>query len=151
MKHLYGPRFRRLHCSTDRIMTDSLAQMDLTASQGRIMGYLACSPQPPCPRDIEEHFRLSHPSVSGTLSRLEKKGFIELRPDELDHRCKRIHMLPKGAQCHARIEGIIARIERQVTAGFTGEEQAQFTRLLDRAIQNLDAYPCEIFREEETE
>ena len=34
--------------------------------------------------------------MSGILSRLEKKGFIELRPDPADKRCKRIYVLDKG-------------------------------------------------------
>ena len=95
----YGHKLRVLHWCTDQAMTGALARMDLTAAQGHIMGYLAHSPNPPCSRDIEEAFQLSHPTVSGLLSRLEKKGFIEFRPDEKDRRCKRIHMLPKGQAC----------------------------------------------------
>ena len=149
MKHYYGPRFRLLHWCNDQILNDALAQMDLTASQGRIMGYLAHRAQPPCSKDIEEHFRLSHPSVSGTLSRLEKKGFIAFRPDEHDRRCKRIHILPKGVACHEQIEQVISGIEQQVVAGFTSAEQAEFSKLLDRAIQNMGVNPCKPFHKEE--
>ena len=84
----YGHLARILHWCTDQSMTNALAQMDLTAAQGHIMGYLAHQKQPPCPKDIEEAFHLSHPTVSGLLSRMEKKGFIELRPDPNDRRCK---------------------------------------------------------------
>lgn len=150
MKHHFGPRFRILHWCSDQILSDALAQMDLTASQGRIMGYLARrSHQPPCARDIEEHFHLSHPSVSGTLSRLEKKGFIEFRPDETDRRCKRIHILPKGIACHEKIEEIITSIEQRVVSDFTPEERTQFSELLDRAIQNMGTSPCKPFPKEE--
>lgn len=135
---LYGPRFRALHCCTDQIMSDALSQMELTASQGRVMGFIARQPSPPCPRDIEEHFHLSHPSVCGTLSRMEKKGFIEFRPDESDHRCKRIFMAPKGMECCARMHQVIDSIENRVVTGFTPEEQAVFSDLLDRAIRNIN-------------
>lgn len=150
MKHFYGPRFRMLHWCTDQIMNDALAQMDLTASQGRIMGFLVHSPHPPCARDIEDHFHLSHPSVSGTLTRMEKKGFIAFQPDQADRRCKRIYLLPKGIECHERMERVIAGIEQQVVADFTAEEQAEFSRLLDRAIQNMGFSPCKPFFKEET-
>lgn len=149
MKHIYGPRFRLLHWCTDQIMNDALAKMDLTASQGRIMGYLVRQPQPPCARDIEEHFHLSHPSVSGTLTRLEKKGFIAFHPDEFDRRCKRIHVLPKGIECHERLEQVIRGIEQQVVSGFTADEQSEFSRLLDRSIQNMGCNPCKPFHKEE--
>ena len=77
MKKHYGPRLKMLHCCTDQAITSSLAEMELTAAQGHIMGFLAHQKEPPCPRDIEEAFQLSHPTVSGLLSRLEKKEFIE--------------------------------------------------------------------------
>lgn len=142
MRHFYGHRFRILHWCTDQIMTDALAKMDLTASQGRIMGYLAHRSDPPCAKDIEEHFHLSHPSVSGTLSRLEKKGFIAFFTDEADRRCKRIRILPKGMECHERMEQVIFGIEQQIVSGFSAGEQAQFSVLLDRATQNMGCCPC---------
>lgn len=151
MKHVYGPRFRILHWCTDQIMNDALARMDLTASQGRIMGYLAHRTDPPCARDIEEHFHLSHPSVSGTLNRLEKKGFIAFFSDEADRRCKRIHVLPKGMECHEQMEQVICGIEQQVVSGFSAQEQSDFSRLLNRAIENLGCGCGPCHKEEHSE
>ncbi len=142
MQKNFGPRFRLLHWCNDQILSDALAQMDLTASQGRIMAYIAHSPEPPCARDIEEHFHLSHPSVSGTLSRMEKKGFLTFLPDENDRRCKRIHILPKGRQCQEWMAQTIQELERKLVADFSEEERAQFSAFLDRAIQNMGVKPC---------
>ena len=96
MQKLYGPLLRMLHSCTNQSITHALEKMELTGAQGHIMGFLARSKTAPCPRDIENAFHLSHPTVSGLLSRLEKKGFIEFRADDHDRRCKRIHVLPKG-------------------------------------------------------
>ena len=137
MKKHYGSRFRMLHCCTDQLMNEALAQMDLTSSQGRILGFLARHPEPPCCRDLEEHFHLSHPSVSGTLRRLEKKGFIQFRPDPNDHRCKQIYFLPRGQECHQQILQTIQSIEQRVVRDFTPEEQELFSQLLDRATVNM--------------
>lgn len=138
-----------MHWCIDRYLTEALAKMDLTASQGRIMGLIARQESPPCPRDIEEEFGLSHPSVSGTLSRLEKKDFIQCRPDPEDRRCKRIYIQPKGAQCHERMVREISQIERQVVAGFSPEEEETFTRLLDRAIRNMGGACASCDKEED--
>ena len=121
---------RVLHWCTDQVMTQALAQMDLTSSQGHIMGYLAHRQDPPCSRDIEEHFQLSHPTVSGLLARLEKKGFIQFRPDEVDRRCKRIYILPKGRECIDTMRRTIDEHEQRMVQGFTDEEKAQFAQLL---------------------
>lgn len=148
-KH-YGHQARILHWCTDQAITRALEEMDLTSSQGHIMGYLSRQKMPPCPKDIEEEFRLSHPTVSGLLSRLEKKGFIELRPDVHDRRCKRIFVLPKGKECHDQMHHAIMSIETQVVSGFTEAEQLQFEEFLDRAIANMGGYPQHKVRKEET-
>ena len=101
------------------------------------MGFLARSKTPPCPKDIEEAFHLSHPTGSGLLSRMEKKGFVELRPDENDRRCKRIYVLPKGIECQQQIWQSILDIEQQLVSGFSPEEMELLSKLLDRAIDNM--------------
>ena len=138
----YGHALRILHWQLDQTVTNALAQMDLTAAQGHIIAFLIHRPDPPCSRDIEEAFQLSHPTVSGLLSRLEKKGFIEFRPDEADRRCKRIYVLPKGHACHETIHRIIAENEAKVVEGFTEEEKAKFAAYLRRAISNMGPAPC---------
>ena len=147
----YGHLVRILHWCTDQIMTAALDEQELTASQGHIMGYLSLQAEPPCPRDIEEAFHLSHPTVSGILSRLEQKGFLQLCPDPNDRRCKRIHVLPKGTQCHDTMHRIIRENEQRMVQDFTPEEKEQFAVLLQRAISNMGGGPCHRQKQEETE
>ena len=138
----YGHYIRILHSSTDQAMTNALTSMELTAAQGHIMGYITHRKTPPCARDIEEAFQLSHPTVSGLLSRLEKKGFIAFQPDEADRRCKRIYVLPKGLELNETMHRTILTTEEQLVQGFTDEEKEQFTQLLLRAIHNMGESPC---------
>lgn len=144
MKLSNGPRLKILHCRTDQLITNALAEMDLTAAQGHILAFLTHHQEAPCPKDIEDAFHLSHPTVSGLLSRMEKKEFISIRPDQQDKRCKRIYLLPKGSACHSSMLDVFASIEQQLTKDFTPEEQTVFADLLNRAIQNMGgkAYPC---------
>ena len=141
---------RILHWCTDQSMTAALDKMDLTAAQGHIMGYLTHRTDPPCPRDIEEAFRLSHPTVSGLLSRLEKKGFIQLRPDETDRRVKRIYPLPKARELTETMHATIAASEAKLTQDFTEEEKELFAQLLQRAIRNVGVQSCSRRHKEET-
>ncbi|MBQ8835172.1 MAG: MarR family transcriptional regulator [Oscillospiraceae bacterium] len=130
-------------------MSNALAAMELTAAQGHIMGYLAHRKDPPCPRDLEEAFHLSHPTVSGLLSRLEKKDFIALRTDENDRRCKRIYVLPKGREYQETMHKTILANEEKLVQGFTDEEKEQFAQLLNRAIRNMGGNPCKRKHKEE--
>lgn len=145
----YGHYLRILHSSTDQAMSAALASMELTAAQGHIMGYITHRPQPPCARDIEQAFQLSHPTVSGILTRLEKKGFIEFRPDEADRRCKRIYILPKGMELDETMHRTIRATEDRLVQDFTPEEKEQFTQLLLRAIHNMGESPCKRKHKEE--
>ena len=148
----YGHLLRILTGCMENDMNNALSSMELTTAQGHIMGYLAQRPQPPCPRDIEEMFHLSHPTVSGLLNRLERKGFIQLRPDENDRRCKRIYVLPKGRQLHETMGRVIEENEARLVREFSGEERELFARLLQRAIENMGATTCiRIFKEESDE
>jgi len=145
----YGHLIRILHWCTDQVMTAALEKQELTAAQGHIMGYLSRQEQPPCPRDIEEAFHLSHPTVSGLLSRLEQKGFIQQCTDPKDRRCKRIQLLSKGLQCHDTMHRIIQENEERMVQDFTPEEKEQFAALLQRAITNMGGGPCQRHCKEE--
>lgn len=147
----YGHMFRILHCAISQTVTQAMMEMELTSAQGRIMGFLAMQKDPPCAKDIEENFNLSHPTVSGILARLEKKDFIEFRPDQQDKRCKRIYMLPKGTDCNERIYRTIQENEGLIVRGFSQEEMAQFADLLTRAANNLGCAPQLHFDKEEQE
>lgn len=151
MNPKYGRYLRILHSSTAQSVTAALASMDLTASQGHIMAFITHRQDPPCPRDIEEAFQLSHPTVSGLLSRLEQKGFIEFRPDENDRRSKRIYVLPKGMELDETMHRTILATEEQLVKDFTPEEKAQFAEFLLRAIHNMGESPCKRKHKEETQ
>ena len=138
----YGHLIRILHWCTDQSMTAALEKMELTAAQGHIMGFLSRQTPPPCPRDLEEAFHLSHPTVSGILSRLEQKGFIRLQTDPNDRRCKRIYIQPKGQECHQTMHQTIQFNESQLVQGFTPEEKELFAVFLQRAITNMGGSPC---------
>lgn len=149
MRNPYGYYIRVLENCTQQAMNNALASMDLTAAQGHIMAYITHREEPPCPRDIEERFQLSHPTVSGILSRLEQKGFIEMRPDQHDRRCKRIYVLQKGLQLNETMHQTIHATEEKMVHDFTQEEKEQFQVLLKRAIHNLDGCLCRKRHKEE--
>ena len=130
-------------------MTAALAKMDLTAAQGQIMGFLTHQDRPCCHRDIEAVFHLSHPTVSGLLARLERKGFIALRPDPEDRRRKLIEIRAKGRECLDTMHRTIMDTEARIVQGFSEEEKAQFTSFLERAIHNMG--PCKQTDKQDTQ
>lgn len=149
MQFSYGSLVRVLYWGTHQCFTRALEEMELTPAQGHVMGFLSHQDQPPCPRDVEEALHLTHPTVSGILSRLEQKGFVELKPDAADRRCKRIYVCAKGQACHQHMKKNMQQIEGQMVQDFTPQEQEQFARLLQRAIANMGIAPDPTYPKEE--
>ena len=149
MRTYYGHLARVLHACTDQAVTAALTQMDLTAVQSHVLGYITHRAEAPCPRDIEEAFQLSHPTVSGILSRLEQKDFIELKPDPQDRRCKRIYIRPKGLELNEMMHSAIRSMEEKIVQDFSDEEKELFASLLRRAIDNMGGNPCKRKHKEE--
>lgn len=145
-----GYFFKTLELSLEGRMNRQLQELDLTSAQGHIIGYLAHTEHLPCARDLEQFFSLSHPTVSGLISRMEAKGFVAVTPDPDDRRVKRIRLLEKGMACSRRIEASVRDNEETIVQGFTQEERALFADFLQRAIRNLndDILPSKPIREE---
>ena len=135
-EHL-GHSFKKLHFLLDQAINQRLLELDLTTAQGHVIGYLTHAKEPPCARDFETAYGLSHATVSGILSRMESKGFIELRPDEADRRVKRIYLLEKGHACSQEIARHIRNTEHAMAEGFTPQELELLRSFLSRAIGNL--------------
>ena len=129
-------------------------EFNLTERERRMLDFMkqtaAEKGYPPTVREICEKLGVKSTStVHKDLASLEKKGFIELRSDETDRRCKRIYLLAKGKDCNKSIYDTICNTENQLTAGFTDEEKEQFFAYLNRAIENMGASPCKPKHKEE--
>ena len=136
-EHL-GHSFKKLHFLLEQAVNQRLLELDLTSAQGHVIGFLRHSKEPPCAKDLENAYSLSHATVSGILSRMEAKGFISQEPDPHDRRVKRLYLKDRGLACSESIWHHIEEIERSMTADFTPEELEQFRDYLSRAISNLD-------------
>ena len=119
-------------------MNRKLQELDLTNAQGHAICFLNHAKTEPCARDIESTFGLGHATVSGILSRMEAKGFIEIQPDPADRRVKRLRLLDRGRTCSVSIARHVEETEGILTEGFTEQELQQFRSYLSRAISNLE-------------
>ncbi len=138
-----GPRIKRICNAIDRQRTLDLEDMELTSSQGAVLGCLVRNRDAAfSPGDVGKHFGLSHPTVTGILQRLESKGFIAYAQDPEDHRKKRILVTEKALDCHGRIRARFLENEARLTAGMSEAERTALLTLLDRIIVNMDA-ACE--------
>lgn len=81
--------------------------------------------------------RLSRPTMSKQLTRLERAGFVERSADADDARAVIIRLSPDGEIAHRRLvaQGI-TMVERALNT-WDGAEAARFTRQLERFVAAL--------------
>ncbi|MCI8417380.1 MAG: MarR family transcriptional regulator [Lachnospiraceae bacterium] len=116
----------------------SLEKYGLTVTQIELMLYLLHNPDETIyQKEIERTFRLSNPTVTGILGRLEEKGMIVRQVDSRDHRYRVVVLSPKGRQVVQEMEGRLHETENEVFGCLTEEETDQLLALLDKVTANL--------------
>ena len=73
------------------------ADIDITAAQGRVLMYIAKSPEKDIfAADLHKHLCISKPSVSALIKKLRKSGYISCTGCESDERYKNLTATNKG-------------------------------------------------------
>lgn len=90
------------------------------------------------PAQLAGAFQVSRPTMTSTLSRLEREGLVVILPDPDDGRGKRVSITDKGyamrEECIARLAAPLADVEREVPL----ELLEQLLRPLSQLRQTLD-------------
>lgn len=86
---------------------------------------------------IADEMRTTAATVSVSIKRLEKAGFVEKRPDESDGRITKIFLTSKALAVTKRIKQKMDNAEETLTSGLTQEEKYILSDLLDKMIDNI--------------
>ena len=78
--------------------------LHISSSQMRALSYLIANTDHEInPRDLEQYFRISKPTVAGILKRLEEKGFLHYEESSKDLRYKQIVLDEPAYRCIAQL------------------------------------------------
>jgi len=133
-----GHLIRRAHQISVAIFNDHLAAADVTPVQFAILNALLDTPGVD---QITLAKRVAFdPATSGSvIGRLESKGWIERRADEVDRRRKLLLLTPQGLQALAGMTFEVASIQTEILSPLQPQEQAQFMHLLRRLVAGHEA------------
>lgn len=121
----------------EKLSNHELAPYELTHTQYKILMLLyRMQDQPLCQIDIETHFAMTNPSVTGILQNLEKKGLVERIQNPDDRRSKLLHLTEKALAMQTELHALGESLENQVTANLTPEESQQLISLLKKILAN---------------
>lgn len=125
---------------TDKIKTSvdaSLKKHGLTFSQTAVIGFLSEHNCSATQKEIEEHLQVSHPTVVGIVSRLDKNGFVTCFIDEKDRRNKMVCLTDKAKGIVSDMSADKKEIEKRLTKGLSEAELEEFRRILDILYKNI--------------
>jgi DNA-binding MarR family transcriptional regulator len=87
--------------------------------------------------ELAEQSNVRPATITNTLKRMEKAGFVERRQDAEDQRVSRVYLTDAGRNIRDAVEGVWSELEGQAFAGFSSEERILLSRFLLRIRENL--------------
>lgn len=118
-------------------MDASLSTYSLTSSQLHVLFLLDRHGGEMTQKTLEEALGVSHPTVVGLVSRLEKQGFITTETDPDDRRHKKIVPTEKALNLKEELGRARRENERKMTNGFSEKELKQLNEYLQRIYANI--------------
>lgn len=137
MAHDIGKLLKLLN---DRLKTSadaSLKESGLTLSQTRVLEFIHVQGERTTQKEIEDYLEVSHPTVAGIISRLEKNGFLSCYLDPNNKRSKIVCNTEKARALSAFMMEEMKRTEQMLTAGLTEEEVGELRRMLQIMYGNI--------------
>ena len=135
-----GLRFSLLHRAFLRQLNVHLQEKGLTGVQFGVLGQLRrlrrAGQAEINQRDLEAATRVTHPTMTEIVKRLEKQGFVVCAPSERDRRFKSIRPTEKAEALLREMDELDESIFRELCEGLMPAEVEQLTGLTDRLLEN---------------
>ena len=87
--------------------------------------------------ELAEYVMIQPATVTNMLQRLERRGFVERRPDIDDQRISRVYTTEKGRDMEEAVQEKWSQLEQESFGDLSVEEKVLLRRLLLQVYQNL--------------
>lgn len=114
-----------------------LKTYDLTGSQGRVLHFIRKSGGVTTQKKIEDFLEVSHPTVVGLLSRMQKSGYIECGYDVEHGKNKIVRETEKAVEFSNAMNAFFENANAEFTRGLSEEEKNELIRLLCILYENV--------------
>ena len=132
-----GPLFKVIHERMQAAADADLKERGLTFAQSQVIVCLAEHGNRALQKEIETSLGVSHPTVSGLVSRLEKNGFVRTWIDDSDRRNKVVELTDKARETGDELHATMHERDRSLLTGLDEHEQAELIRMLKQVYANV--------------
>ena len=88
-------------------------------------------------KELAAQLNMTPPSITSTIQKMERSGYISRKPDQSDQRIMRLELTGKGESCIQTVKMIADQMEEMLFRGMSTEEKILFRRLLLQINDNL--------------
>lgn len=136
-KHV-GMYFKKISEKLEKKANENLGKRELTFSQGKVLWYLRKNNEKTVTlSDVAKFLDCTHATVSGLVSRLEKKGYLRIETDQSDHRAKNLFLTEKEMTKFRAMQEHRKQMEETLLQGFDEKERNELLSYLQRVYENL--------------
>ena len=115
-----------------------LKKIDLTFAQLQVLGFVKQEGGETTQRRIEHYLNVSHPTVVGLVTRLEKNGYVACSRDENDRRNKLVKITEKAKNMEKKLTKSRKEAEARLVENLTEKEAEELAWLLKLVYTNMD-------------
>ena len=134
-----GLRFSILHRSFMKQLDALLQERGLTGVQFGVLGQLRRLEEQQAEvnqRDLEAATRVTHPTMTEIVKRLEKQGLVVCSPSARDRRYKSIRSTDKAVALRREMAAGDERVFRELCRGLDESEIASLLSVTDKMLSN---------------
>ena len=122
-------------------LNNNLKPYNITGVQARVLFYINHNSHKGniFQKDIQNHLKLTNPTVTGIVQRLEEKQLIKRFTSDEDSRYKCHVLTDKGLDVVKSLSDFATnKVEKRILNGFSKDDIQMFTSLLLRVLSNLE-------------
>ncbi len=137
------PMLKQIHVNSEKYINNILKDKDITLSQGRVLGFIYKSENSIASfKSVEELLSVAQSTTVGIVSRLEKKGFVEVFASPTDKRMKMLKLTALGEQTIEYLMSIFNTIEEDIFKDFSLAEKLMLIQLLKKIKFSQERNPA---------
>ena len=110
----------------------------ITLAQSRIFAFLNGKGGQATQKEIEIFLEVSHPTVVGIVSRMERNGYVISYIDENDRRNKIVKLTKQAEALRMDMERSMIANEQKILTSFSNEDIKRLREMLLRIYKNLE-------------
>lgn len=137
MNHI--PTFGLMGLMLHRMMNRARSmyqEFDLNRSQASVLFSLH-QKKSMSQKELAVQLNMTPPSITSTIQKMERSGYISRKPDQSDQRIMRLELTGKGESCIQTVKMIADQMEEMLFRGMSAEEKILFRRFLMQINDNL--------------